>query len=175
MTPMAGSAPVNGGYFPIQQNLQGANQMTTFDDVVNALKNYEDSQIKQQTELRRQLSGLDRLRASDQQAITGLRSIEASLQADLADKRGIIQAQSERIIEIAAYRDELKAENAELKKRRETDERVVKRNLEMVDEIADLKTRNEALERRCAALDHRVAVQKDEIDHLKFAMHKAGL
>lgn len=149
--------------------------MTTYDDVVNALKDYEDSQIKQRTELSEELRYTKIDRDITVETIIGLRCIEASLQADLADKRNIIQAQSERIIELAAYRDELKETVAKLSKQRETDERVVKRNLEMVDEIADLKQRNEALEKRCAALDHRCALQKDEIDHLKFAMHKAGL
>jgi len=149
--------------------------MTTYADVVNALKDYEDSQIKQRTELREELRYTKIDRDTMVETITGLRCIEASLQADLADKRNIIQAQTERIIELAAYRDELKETVAELSKQRETDERVVRRNLEMVDEIADLKQRNEALEKRGSALEYRVAVQIDEIDSLKFAMHRAGL
>jgi len=149
--------------------------MTTYDDVVNALKDYEDSQIKQRTELSEELRDTKIDMDIMVEIVTGLRSIEASLQADLADKRGIIQAQSERIIELAAYRDELKETVAKLSKQRETDERVVRRNLEMVDEIVDLKQRNEALEKRGSALEYRVAVQIDEIDSLKFAMHRAGL
>ena len=149
--------------------------MTTYADVVNALKDYEDSQIKQRTELREELRYTKIDRDTLVETIIGLRSIEASLQADLADKRGIIQAQTERIIELAAYRDELKETVAKLSKQRETDERVVRRNLEMVDEIVDLKQRNEALEKRGSALEYRVAVQIDEIDSLKFAMHRAGL
>jgi hypothetical protein len=112
---------------------------------------------------------------SKDEILLGLRSIEASLQADLKVKRDIIQAQSERIIELAAYRDELRAENTKLKLHVATDQNIVKRNLEMVDEIADLKQRNKALEDRCFALDNRVVQQKEEIDGLKFAMHKAGL
>jgi hypothetical protein len=112
---------------------------------------------------------------SKDEILLGLRSIEASLQADLKVKRDIIQAQSERIIELAAYRDELRAENTKLKLHVATDQNIVKRNLEMVDEIADLKQRNKALEDRCFALDNRVVQQKEELDGLKFAMHKAGL
>jgi hypothetical protein len=112
---------------------------------------------------------------SKNEILLGLRSIEASLQADLKVKRDIIQAQSERIIELAAYRDELRAENTKLKLHVATDQNIVKRNLEMVDEIADLKQCNKALEDRCFALDNRVVQQKEEIDGLKFAMHKAGL
>jgi len=149
--------------------------MATYANVINAIQGYERSQQKLRDDFRAEITTLRLGHNQRDETITGLRSIEASLQADLADKREIIQAQSERIVELAAYRDELKETVAKLSKQRETDERVVRRNLEMVDEIADLKQRNEALEKRCAALDHRCALQKDEIDHLKFAMHKAGL
>lgn len=149
--------------------------MTTKADVIRALDIYcaeqKDEQDRLATGWREASINLD----SKQEIITGLRSIEASLQTDLKEKREVIQAQSERIIELAAYRDELKVEVEQLRRQKATDQKIVTRNLELVKEVESLTTRNEALQSRCTALDHRVQVQKDEIDSLKFAMHKAGL
>jgi chromosome segregation ATPase len=147
----------------------------TKDDVIHAISVFAAEQKDTQDTLRTTMRDYEKKISDQQQTITGLRSIESSLQARVKEQADTIANQTEAIVELAAYRDQLKEEIAMLRARKATDERVAQRNLEMVDEIANLKDRNDALQSRCAALDHRVQIQKDEIDHLKFAMHKAGL